>query len=148
MHQRESKVFNEIFNRLREGKHTEDDIKIKERCTDDKNCPGEAPRLFIQNAMVDHYNETVYQTSISAELREKMMQIPHVPLKNSIKLATKLRVALNVRTDDGLTNGTSNVVKLVKLNQPNKPPGNIWAEVDDEDVGRKTRHQCSGFQLD
>ena len=35
MRQRESKIFAEILNRLREGKHTELDItKIKERCVD------------------------------------------------------------------------------------------------------------------
>ena len=147
MRQRESKVFAEILNRLREGKQSKDDIiKIKERCTNDQNCPREAPRLFMQNAMVDDYNETVNQTStgnkykinahdsvigaISAELREKIMrQIPHVPLKNSKQMARKLQVAegerteiaLNVRTDDGLTNGASSV----KLNQPNKPSGII-----------------------
>ena len=167
MRQRESKMFAEILNRLREGKQTKDDImKIKERCTDDENCPREAPRLFIQNAMVDDYNQTVYQTStgnkytinahdsvigaMSEELREKIMrQIPHVPLKNTKQLARKLRVAegerteiaLNVRTDDGLTNGANNVVKHVKLNQPNKPSGIIWVEFDDEDVGRKTRQE-------
>ena len=173
MRQRESKVFAEILNRLREGKQTEDDgkqteddiIKIKERCIEDKNCPREA-RLFIQNAMVDDYNESIYQTStgnkytinahnsvigaISAEFREKIMrQIPHVPLKNSKQMARKLRIAegerteiaLNVRTDDGLTNGASSVVKCVKLNQPNKPSGIVWVEFDDQDVGRKTRHE-------
>ena len=167
MRQRESKVFAEILNRLREGKQSKDDIiKIKERCTNDQNCPREAPRLFIQNAMVDDYNEAVYQTStgnkykinahdsvigaISAELREKILrQIPHVPLKNSKQMARKLQVAegerteiaLNVRKDDGLTNGASSVVKCVKLNQPNKPSGIIWVEFDDADVGRKTRHE-------
>ena len=116
--------------------------------------------------MVDDYNETVYQTStgnkykinahdsvigaISAELREKIMrQIPHVPLKNYKQMARKLQVAegerteiaLNVRTDDRLTNGASSVVKCVKLNQPNKPSGIIWVEFDDADVGRKTRQR-------
>ena len=44
MRQRESKVSAEILNRLREGKHTENDIlKIKERCVDENNCPKEAP---------------------------------------------------------------------------------------------------------
>ena len=167
MRQRESKMFAEILNRLREGKQTKDDIiKIKERCTDDENCPREAPRLFVQNAMVDDYNQTVYQTStgnkytinaqdsvigaMSDELREKIMrQIPHVPLKNTEQLARKLRaaegerteIALNVRTDDGLTNGASNVVTHVKLSQPNKPSGIIWVEFDDEDVGKKTRQE-------
>ena len=51
MRQRESKIFAEILNRLREGKHTElDTSKIKERCVDDKSCPKEAPRLFIKIA--------------------------------------------------------------------------------------------------
>ena len=64
MRQRESKIFAEILNRLREGKHTADDIaKIKERCVNESSCPKEAPRLFIQNAKVDEYNETVYRTS-------------------------------------------------------------------------------------
>lgn len=140
MRQRESKVFAKILNRLRElqGKQSKDDIiKIKERCTNDQNFPREAPRLFIQNATVDDYNETVYQTStgnkykinahdsvigaISAELREKIMrQIPHVPLKNSKQMARTLQVAegerteiaLNVRTDDGLTNGASPLTQL------------------------------------
>ena len=111
--------------------------------------------------MVDDYNETVYETSMgtkynikaqdsviganSAELRDKIMrQIPYVPLKNTRQLATKLRlaegqrteIALNVRTDDGLTNGASNVVKLVQLHQPDKPSGIIWVE-----FGRKTRNE-------
>ena len=51
MRQRESKRFAEILNRLREGKHTEDDIaKIKGICVNESSCPKEAPRLFIQNA--------------------------------------------------------------------------------------------------
>ena len=48
MRQRESKIFAEILNRLREGKHTADDIaKIKERCANESSCPKEAPRLFM-----------------------------------------------------------------------------------------------------
>ena len=87
----------------------------------------------------------------SAELRDKIMrQIPLVLLKNTRQLATNLHIAdeerteiaLNVRTDDGLTNGASNVIKLIQLHQPNKPSGIIWVQFDDEDaVGKKTRHE-------
>ena len=56
------------------------------------------------------------------------------------KVKEQKLIALNVRTDDGLTNRASNVVNCVKLNQPNKPSGIIWVEFDDE-VGRKTRHE-------
>ena len=69
---RESKVFAEILNRLREGNHTENDImKIKERCVHETNCSREAPRLFIQNVMVGGYNETVYQASKGAKYNIK-----------------------------------------------------------------------------
>ena len=92
MHQRERKMFAEILNRLREGNHTARDLqKLKERCIDESDCPTEAPRLFIQNALVDEYNDKVYQSfdsvnkytikpqdsvigACSAELKEKIMQ--------------------------------------------------------------------------
>ncbi|CAB4014740.1 Hypothetical predicted protein [Paramuricea clavata] len=133
MRQRESKMFAEILNRLREGKHTTTDLQnLKERCVQESSCPQEAPRLFIQNTLVDKYNEQVYESftdnrytikaqdsvigAASAELKEKIMrQIPYVPLKNSKQLAHKLKlavgqrteVATNVRTDDGLRNGAN-----------------------------------------
>ena len=53
----------------------------------------------------------------------------------------RTEIALNVRTDDGLTNGASNVVKVGQLHQPHKPSGIIWVEFDYEDVGQKTRHE-------
>ena len=63
MRQRESKMFAEILNRLREGNHAASDLqKLKERCVDESECPTEAPRLFIQNALVDEYNDKVYQS--------------------------------------------------------------------------------------
>jgi hypothetical protein len=121
--------------------------------------------------MVDDYNDKVYhaatgnkyiiiaQDSViganTAELRDKILrQIPYVSLKNTKQLARNLaiaegertEIALNVRTDDGLTNGASNVIKLVQLNQPTKPSGIIWVQFDDENVGNKTRqdnrHLC------
>ena len=54
MHQRENKMFAEILNRLCKGNHTASNLqKHKERCVDESKCPTEAPRLFIQNALVD-----------------------------------------------------------------------------------------------
>ena len=94
MRQRESKEFAEILNRLREGKHTSSDLKkLKERCVQESCCPREAPCSFTQNALVDDYNEKVYDSfsgdkyeikaqdsvigTCSAELKEKIMrQIP------------------------------------------------------------------------
>ena len=125
-------------------------------------CPGEALRLFIQNALVDDYNEKVYDSfsgdkyeikaqdsvigACSAELKEKIMrQIPCVPLKNSKQLARKLKLAVgqrtematNVRTDDGLTNGASNIIKFIQLRDESKPSGLVWVQFHYEDVGEK-----------
>ena len=168
MRQRESKMFAEILNRLREGNHTASDLqKLKERCVDESKCPTEAPRLFIQNALVDEYNDKVYQSfdsvdkytikaqdsvigACSAELKEKIMrQIPHVPLKNSKQLAHKLNIAvgqrteiaINIRTDDGMTNGASNVIKHIHLTNDSKPSGHVWVQFGYDDVGRKTRQE-------
>ena len=167
MRQRESKIFAEILNRLREGKHTSADLqKLKQRCVDESSCPTEAPCLFIQNAMVDDYNEKVYESirynkhiinaqdsvigAYSVELKEKIMrQIPYVSLRNFKQLPYKLELAVgqrteiatNVRTDDGLTNGESNIIKLVHLTNGNTPSGIIWVQFDHEDVGKKTRQE-------
>ena len=168
MRQRESKMFAEILNRLREGNHTPTDLKkLKERCVEESECPTEAPRLFIQNALVDEYNDKVYRSfdsvskytikahdsvigACSTELKEKIMrQIPYVPLKNSKQLAHKLNIAvgqrteiaINIRTDDGLTNGASNVIKHIHLINDSKPSGLVWVQFDYDDVGKKTRQE-------
>ncbi len=44
-------------------------------------------------------------------------------------------------TDDGLTNGASNVIRLIQLNDQSKPSGLIWVQFDYEDVGKKTRQE-------
>lgn len=173
MRQRESKVFAEILNRLREGKHTSTDLqKLKQRCVEESVCPREAPRLFIQNTMVDNYNEKVYESfcdnkytiqaqdsvigACSVELKEKIMrQIPYVPLRNSKQLAHKLKVAVgqrteiasNVRTDDSLTNDASNVIKLIQLRDQSKPSGLVWVQFDYDDVGKKPRQENRHFYV-
>ena len=55
MRQRESKVFAEILNRLREGKHTNDILKLKEREIKENSPqdPIEVFHLFIQNRNVN-----------------------------------------------------------------------------------------------
>ena len=142
MRQSESKVLAEILNRLREGKHTEDDIaKMKERCVNEKEWLKEAPRLFIQNAEVDEYNGTVYHASTgmkyiiiaqdsvicanSAELRDKILrQVSHLSLKNTKQIARNLalaegkrtEIALNVRTDDSNVDA-SNTISLASCTE-------------------------------
>ena len=168
MRQKESKVFAEILNRLREGKHTENDIlKLKERVIEENGIhdPMDAPHLFIQNNKVDTFNERVHREgkgekyaikavdsvigANSAQLRDKILhQIPDDPrktkqIRSTLQLSAgeRTEIALNLRTDDGMTNGSGNVVKKIQLNQRDKPSGIIWVQFDHNDVGEKTRHE-------
>ena len=167
MRQRDSKVFAELLNRLREGKHTESDIlKLKERVVqEDTINPLDAPHLFIQNAKVDEFNVRAHnaargnkfqinaQDSViganSPQLRDKILrQIPKDPRKTK-QLALQLCLAegertelvMNLRTEDGMTNGAGNVIKLVQVHQQDKPSGIVWVQFDHSVVGQKTRNE-------
>ena len=149
MRQREGKEFAEILNRLRKGKHTSSDLKkLKERCVQESCCPREAPHLFT-HTLVDAYNEKVHKSfsgdkheikaqdsvigACSAELKEKMRQIPYVPLKNFKQLARKLKLAvgqrtemtINVPTGDRLTNGASPRANGAKRCSGHKPGARV-----------------------
>ena len=167
MRQRESREFAKILNRLREGNHTQDDItKLKERCISEHcmNYPIDVHRLFIQNSKVDEFNIRVHRAATgdkytikaldsviganSPELRDKIFkQIPLDPWKtkqlaSNLQLAEgeRIEIAINVRTDDGTTNGAGGVIKMIKLYDTNIPSDIIWVQFDHMDVGEKTRH--------
>ena len=167
MRQKDSKVFAELLNRLPEGNHTESDIlKLKERVIqEDINNPLDAPHLLIQNAKVDEFNARAHnaargnkfrisaQDSViganSPELRDKILtQIPKDPSKTK-QLASQLclpegertELVMKLRTEDGMTNGTGNVIKLGQIHQQDKPSGIVWVQFDHSDVGQKTRNE-------
>ena len=170
MRQRESRLFAEILNRLREGKHTEEDITIlKQRliCENDPNYPHHAPHLFYQNKKVEYFNKKVYDASHeekfsiiasdfvigaqSEQMKETLLsRIPNDPRK-TMQLASELciainqraEIAVNTRLDDGLTNGAGSVVKYVELYNPPQPQGIIWVRFDHDHVGQKTRNENS-----
>ena len=164
MRQRESKEFAQILNRLRKGNHTPDVIvKLREKCISEncRNYPIAVPHLFIQNCKVDEFNNRVHMATTgdkyaikaldvvganSAELRDKIWkQIPLDPRK-TMQLAFNLQLAEGERTeiavnitDDGMTNGASNVIRKIQLHDRNRPTGIIWVQFDHTDVGKKTR---------
>ncbi|XP_028412534.1 ATP-dependent DNA helicase PIF1-like [Dendronephthya gigantea] len=151
MKQKDSKMFAEILNKLREGKQTEDDIlKLKERLIRENSIqdPMDIPHLFIQNKKVNKFNERVHNAATvekfsikaidsviganSAQLRDKILsQIPDDPRKTKqivsnlqLSVGERTEIALNIRTDDGMTNGAGNVVKKIQLNEKDKPSDN------------------------
>ena len=85
----------------------------------------------------------------SAALRDKILkQIPLDPRK-TMQLAFNLQlaegerteIAVNIRTDDGMTNCACNIIRKIQLHNRNRPSGIIWVKFDHTDVGEKnTRH--------
>ena len=149
-------------------------MKLKERIFDgnsEHNSLIDIPHFFIQNIKVNDFNEKVHQAATgeqytikshdsgirtnSAELRDKIMkQIPDDPRKTK-QIVSKLHLAegerkelaMNVRTEDGATNGAGNVVKKVQLHEKDKPSGIIWVRFDHADVGEKTRHHSKHLHI-
>ena len=70
----------------------------------------------------------------SQELRDKLLkQIPSDPRKTKqlhsilhLAVGERTEISLNTRTDDGMTNGAGNVIKLMQIHNTNKPSGIIW----------------------
>ena len=152
MRQKESKIFAEILNRLREGKHTDDNIvKLKERSINENSIhdPMDVPHLFIQNQKVNEFNERVHNAATgekfsikavdsvvganSVQLQDKILgQIPDDPRKTKqiaanlqLSVGERTEIVSNVRTDDRMTNGASNIIKKIQLNYKDKPSGII-----------------------
>ena len=172
MRQRDSRLFAEILNRLREGKHTEEDLRIlKQRLISesDGNYPHHAPHLFYQNKKVECFNKKAYNASHeekfsviasdsvigaqSEKMKEMLLsRIPNDPRK-TMQLASELciainqrfEIAVNMRLDDGLTNGAGGVVKYVELYNPPQAEGVVWVKFDHEHVGQKTRNENRQF---
>ena len=168
MRQRDSRLFAEILNRLREGKHTEEDLRIlKQRLISesDGNYPHHAPHLFYQNKKVECFNKKAYNASheetfsviasdsvisVQSEKMKEMLlsRIPNDPRKTMqlaselcIAINQRIEIAVNMRLDDGLTNGAGGVVKYVELYNPPQAEGVVWVKFDHEHVGQKTRNE-------
>ena len=145
------------MNRSREGNHTKQDIqKLKQRIISITN--HEYPNIFmshvfIQNAKVNDLNARAHNAhgsvigADSQQLRDKIhSKIPNDPRKTKqlhsvlqLAVGERTEISLNTRTDDGMTNGAGNVIKLIQVQQTGTPSGVIWVQFDHLDVGQKTR---------
>ena len=168
MRQRESKQFAELLNRLREGKQTNEDIRISKQQIlqpSGSNYPVDAPHLFIQNAKVNDFNDKVHQASqgtkynirahdsvigaTSQEVRDKILeQIPLDQRKTkqlhgllNIAVGERTEISLNTRIHDSMTNDAGNVIKPIQVHQTTYPSRIVWVQFDHTDVGVKTRQE-------
>ena len=119
--------------------------------------PLNVTHLFIQNQKINQISERVHRAATgkkhsvqaidnvvgvdSAELRDKILsKVLNNPRKTE-EIGSILRfltqVAVNMRADDGLTNGACNVVKSTQLNARSQPSSIIWVQFYQLDVGEK-----------
>ena len=80
MRQREDKDFAEILNQIREGKHTENDIRVlKERIfaltSEHPEYPITSTHLFSTNMAVDEHNHEIFHKSTNEKVQVKAIDI-------------------------------------------------------------------------
>jgi hypothetical protein len=171
--QREDKDFAEILNRIREGKHTDDDIKVlKERnlkpSSEHPDYPIASTHLFRTNMAVDEHNQEIFLKStnekvqvkaidivlgdLSDDLKQRVKkQIPNDPSKTmglysvcSILKEAKYDLATNVSVVDGMTNGAECIIKKVDYRVPGSSrPSIIWVLFQEQHIGNDYRREYS-----
>ncbi len=173
MRQKEDKDFAEILNRIREGKHTEADIRVlRERILklspEHPDYPINSTHLFSTNVAVDQHNHDIFHKStnekiaikaidivlgdLSDELKERLKkQIPNDPSKTmglysvcSILKDAKYDLTTNVSVVDSMTNGAECIIKKIDYRVPGSSrPSIIWVLFQEEHIGKDHRKEYS-----
>ena len=171
MRQREDKDFAEILNRIREGKHTENDIRVlKERIftltSENPEYPITSTHLFSTNMAVNEHNHEIFHKStnekvqvkaidivlgdLSDDLKERVKkQIPNDPSKTmglysvcSILKEAKYDLTTNVSVVDGMTNGAECIIKKIDYRVPGSSrPSIIWVLFQEQHIGNNHRKE-------
>lgn len=166
MRQKDDKEFAEILNRLREGKHTTDDLaKLKGALTTNDSKLSNIPHLFATRKEVFGFNEKIFSQS-SSEMKVVIKAIDwvigcpnealhprilcKVPDDNSktMGLVSDLQLVIdvpaeitnNVNVQDGVTNGSPCIVKKFDyLVQDSERVSIVWVDFLEESTGQKIR---------
>ena len=87
MRQKDDREFAELLNRLREGKHSEDDVAILEQrlLKVRHNYPMKMTHLFTTNASVDAHNNTLYTISKTDKAQIKAVDIVFGDVNDDLK---------------------------------------------------------------
>ena len=97
MRQKDDKQFAELLNRLREGKHSDDDIAIlKQRLLnvtpENDNYPINKTHLFTTNASVDAQNNALYTLSRTDKAQIKAVDIIIGDISDDLKKQMKNKI--------------------------------------------------------
>ena len=171
MRQKDDKDFAELLNRLGEGKHNQNDIKVlKERTVKikpgEKNYPINKTHLYSTNAQVNDHNNAMYQAAhtqkaqikcsdfvvgdMSDDLKKKVREkIPDDPTKTmglynvvSIAVGAKYDLTTNVNVTDGVINGAECVIAKIDYRiKDSTRPSNIWVSFPEASIGQNHRKE-------
>ena len=97
MRQKDDKDFAEPLNRLREGKDSQNDIKVlKERILkirpSKKNYPINKTHLYSTNAQVNDHNNTIYQAVQTQKAQIKCISIVVGDISDDLKIKVKEKI--------------------------------------------------------
>ena len=165
MRQNDDKNFAQLLNHLREGNHTTENINSLKTRIISKGMSSAAhisgfTHLFLTNAMVNSFNNSVFQSlsrdkaivkaidlvigDLKDDVKEKLMKrIPNDQTKTMglhsnlpIVVGEKYDLTSNIKIEDGLTNGAECIVMKIdyRVSSSNRP-SIIWVSFTEERIG-------------
>ena len=170
MRQKDDLEFAHLLNRLRLNALTEKDqdtLQTRLVSPESKDYQKDLLHLFAENAGVDKHNneiltemsgekvvipchDTVVSANISAKKCDNLVKSLPDDFSKTGNLMKLLTVAVgmiyvmtvNVDVDDGLTNGSTGIVKLIEYRmEGTNRPSIIWVLFDHSRIGRSTRER-------
>ena len=170
MRQREDKDFAEILNRVREGKHSNEDLNVIKTRLVSLNANAQPTldetHLFTTNKAVDLHNKAVYDKcsqpkaevkaidivigDISDELKRTMLSKISDDASKTMGLSSVIKVAVSLKYDistniavlDGMSNGVECTIQNIDYRVPgSERPSIIWVLFSNEHIGRDHRRE-------
>ncbi|XP_033746958.1 uncharacterized protein LOC117332184 [Pecten maximus] len=170
MRQKEDCRFAEILIRLRQNELTADDKSTLLACQIDRNSssyPITAPHLFIENRLVNEFNsnliqncskpkvnvkadtDVLSQTKLLPEVKKRMIenlpdnQVNTGQLRGNLTIAVDMTydISVNIDVNDGLTNGSTCMVKHIQFKESPIRPAIVWVLFGDLKIGKSWRNQ-------
>ena len=164
MRQKEDKSFAAILNRLREGKHTKNDItSLQSRLINQHiHPPTSATRMYHTNAKVIAHNNLIFSQlqhtkakilaqdivtgDVENSIKSKILNhIPDNPQKTMgllkelcVGINQRIDLCINISVEDGLTNGASGVVTHLDRTELHEI-NTIWVKFDDCLIGKSLK---------
>lgn len=164
MRQQNDLPFANLLNRLREGKHTQEDINLLNTRMISTNIqpPHNITHIYPTNKQVSNHNINIFNKSTTQKIQieavdsiladlspavKAKIKIPNDPsvtcgLHKIIHISIDLpyEITNNINVEDGITNGSECIVKYIDYrNSTTNIPSILWVSFNDTKTGIATR---------